>query len=314
MHNFAAGVVAPRGSCAGFISEKMRGLDKYKAWALPDTLFENDQEWIYGVSAYKAFFLIGDQFVALGAGISNMRPDLGGEIRTTIDQTLLVDPELNGERLEHSDFSRLLLKPVAGHSKSVSIENNGFVYQILPEQTPGEVWVSLERRMTRWDELNIQNPQVADKSTSADVFQIWISHGGNPRDGRYGYVVYCGSDQPPPVPKVLSNDSHIQAIAETGCEFIQSIFYLPDTLRCDEVLLHVSAPCAFSAEISSTSVLFAVSDARIDSQLDSIVITTNLPLTNANRLDNNYQVRIPLPTGIYRGKQATASFKLQNSR
>lgn len=36
------------------------------------------------------------------------------------------------------------------------------VYQMIPEQTPGEAWVQVETRPMRWDELNILNRELND--------------------------------------------------------------------------------------------------------------------------------------------------------
>ena len=42
---------------------------------------------LYGVKAYKSYFMLGDYMVALGAGITNKQPEMEGNIRTTIEQT-----------------------------------------------------------------------------------------------------------------------------------------------------------------------------------------------------------------------------------
>ena len=41
-------------------------------------------ELLYGFKAYKGYFILGDYFVALGAGVTNMTPNIEGDIRTTI--------------------------------------------------------------------------------------------------------------------------------------------------------------------------------------------------------------------------------------
>lgn len=42
---------------------------------------------LYGVKAYKSYFMLGDYMIALGAGITNLHPEMDGNIRTTIEQT-----------------------------------------------------------------------------------------------------------------------------------------------------------------------------------------------------------------------------------
>jgi hypothetical protein len=311
LENFAAGVVSPHGACSGFIFEKMRGIDKYPGIGALDIGVENDQEWIYGVRAHKAFFFIGDQFIALGAGIINKKSELGGEIRTTIDQTLANRTVLNGTGVQAKDSLRFLLKPANDLSVPVvSIENNGFTYQVISEQTTGEVWALLEQRATRWDELNVMNKDVLNKPQSADIFQLWINHGNNPENDRYGYVVYCGNDPVPPVPRVLSNQRSSQSVASPSCHVIHAVFYKPDSVLCDATFFQVSAPCAFTAEIDADSVLIAVCDAEINPDLDSITVITSLPVANTGDSAKRRRLAIALPVGEYRGAQATAKFAL----
>lgn len=48
-------------------------------------------EVLYGVKAYKSYFIQGDYMVALGAGVTNRQSGQPGHIRTTIDQTALLN-------------------------------------------------------------------------------------------------------------------------------------------------------------------------------------------------------------------------------
>jgi hypothetical protein len=280
----------------------MQGLDKYDAWKLPDTAFEVHQEWIDGVIAYKSYFWFGDVFAALGCGVTNLRPELGSEIRTTIDQTLMIDPSTDQSQL-HAGNGPIKLK-ARNEMKSVRIANNGFVYEILPGETADEVWLSLEHRPTRWNELNIQNPDVPNKSESENIFQLWINHGNKPEDARYGYLVYCG-DTTEGAPLVVQNTKSIQAMCSADSVFIQAIFYIPDTLYFGEDVFYVSAPCAFSASIDDTSITFNVADAMMDVDLDHITVTTNVPLRDAISSKGLFSVEIALPVGHYRGRQST---------
>ncbi|HLF62356.1 MAG TPA: polysaccharide lyase family 8 super-sandwich domain-containing protein, partial [Saprospiraceae bacterium] len=248
----------------------------------------------------------------LGCGIHNLKPELGSDIRTTIDQSLVKGTVYQGKEMQMNDSPPILLKPQDSiGDEKIQVENNGFVYLIIPEQTPGEVWMQQERRTTRWDALNILNRDVKDKSTHADIFQLWINHGPVPTHDRYGYMVYLGSGEMPEIPRVLMNTTRIQAMASKDTSFIQAIFYTTDTLYYDERLFHVSAPCAFSAMVGESRIEITVSDAQMNFSLDSIVVTTNLPLKDAKTVGKCYQVSIALPAGIYRGKQESQSFKIE---
>lgn len=82
---------------------------------------EGLNEVLYGFKAYKSYFILGDYMVALGAGVTNKRPELDGEIRTTIDQTAWTDEvfSMKGEngacRFRHSlAFVGRWYSPLAG--------------------------------------------------------------------------------------------------------------------------------------------------------------------------------------------------------
>jgi hypothetical protein len=306
-HNIAAGLVTSDGSCAGFMFEKMRGIDKYDHWMLPDTAFENDQPWLYGVTAHKSYFWFGDQCIALGCGITNNKPEYDGEIITTIDQTLLEgDVTIGSTLFTLSDTAtHILVKPAGRVNASETVSHNQFVFRILEDQTPGSVHAVIERRATRWDELNLENREILNKTTSADMFQLWIGHGKTPLNDTYGYSVFCGNGEVPPVPVVLSNTTHVQAMATQDCHHLQAIFYTADSIRCGDISFHVPVACAFSASISSHQVAISVSDATMNPLLDTIAIKINMALQGAQKTgEKQYVVHIPLPGGKYRGKQS----------
>lgn len=68
----------------------MNGSDKEGVNDKGDAAKE-ENEMLYGFKVYKGYFIMGDYFVALGAGLTNMQPEIEGNLRTTIDQTALVD-------------------------------------------------------------------------------------------------------------------------------------------------------------------------------------------------------------------------------
>lgn len=313
MHNVAAGVVTREGSCAGFIFEKMRGLDKYKSWQLPDTAFENDQPWLYGVTAHKAYFWFGDLMVALGCGISNKRTDFDAEIRTTLDQrTFQGEVNVGGLMLTTTrPDTHIIIKPAGGNQPPQKISHHGFTYEIIPEQTPGTVHLSVQSRPTRWDALNLQNTDIPNKPVRAEILQIWIDHGKIPVEDTYGYIIHCNAQAPGQDLNVVMNTTSIQSVSNSDCTHIQAIFYQTDTLRCADLRFHVSAACAFSAQIQDDQLMIGVSDAKMDLSLSAILVTTNMRLADAKRITEGlYQVSIPLPTGKYRGKQGDASFAI----
>lgn len=84
---------------------------------------------IYGVRAYKSYFMFDDIFLALGAGITNLSPEKEGNITTTIEQTYSpVAPE------------------IVKKGKISWIRHGGFTYGVIPQQTSGEMKWNREER------------------------------------------------------------------------------------------------------------------------------------------------------------------------
>ena len=86
-HNFAGAATAGGvNAVAGYLFEKMNATEKEGVNDKGNNVGKN--QMLYGVKAYKSYFMFGDYMLALGAGITNMNPEMEGTIRTTIDQTL----------------------------------------------------------------------------------------------------------------------------------------------------------------------------------------------------------------------------------
>ena len=84
-HNYAAASTnGGENAVAGYIFEKMDATDKIESERKKNIPLKN--EILYGVKAYKSYFMLKDYMVALGAGITNLTPQMQGTIRTTIDQ------------------------------------------------------------------------------------------------------------------------------------------------------------------------------------------------------------------------------------
>lgn len=135
-HNFAgAATSGGENAVSGFIFEKMNASDKKDVNDKTDR--EDPNDFIYGVKAHKAWFMVDDYTVALGAGITNLHADMEGDIWTTIDQT-----HYNNEMQFFSNGKQTGAKG----SKSVQLsdkklmwasQKGGFAYAVLPEHTTG---------------------------------------------------------------------------------------------------------------------------------------------------------------------------------
>lgn len=267
--NFAAGATTGEDAVAGFRFRKSnpvacdRGSDPVANDA--------DNRGLYGVTAYKSYFLFGDTLLALGCGITNESPELPGEIRTVLEQTLL-----------------------AADSRSVEggERNNGFVYRVLPEYTTGKVRVTRETRRTRWRELTANPP---GEESEIGIFEMSIDHGREVKDGTCAYLIECrapGEAQP----KILSNTPALQAAESADGHTAGAVFHDPrSVLVTSRGTFGVSAPCALLVEYAPDRIRLTVADARMDSALDTVVVTTPF----------GGKIAVDMPSEPYRGKPAT---------
>ena len=122
---------------------------------------------IYGVRAYKSYFMFDDIFLALGAGITNLSPEKKGSITTTIEQT-------------YSPVAPEMVKK----GKISWIRHEGFTYGVIPQQTSGDVKWNREERATNWQRLCKANT-TGNNSTG-------ISNGNRTRTGnKRCYLCLC---------------------------------------------------------------------------------------------------------------------------
>ena len=314
-YNFAAAATSgSKNAASGFIFEKMNASDKKN---VNDTTGRNDPNtFIYGVRANKAWFLVDDYAVALGAGITNLNPEMDGNIWTTIDQTSYTGEMqyFSGEKQAvENGFKSVRL---TGNELVWASQKDGFAYAVLPSQTTGEVFLSTEHRKTKWEEINESNKGRKNMPEEADIFQLNINHGQQVKDGTYAYVVYCGNadaqkafSQMPL--KILENTTDIQAVG-WGENYIGASFYNPEkTLETEKGEIQVSAPCAFLLEKSGNEWYLSVADAEMNRDLKDIVVRTTLPLKGDQaKTDGKWKIiTIPMPQGKWCGKPATIKLK-----
>ena len=154
-YDFSAGATDGKGDFAtGFIYQKINA----KMKGDPDVSEAKDvNKDIYGVRAYKSYFMFDDIFLALGAGITNLSPEKKGSITTTIEQT-------------YSPVAPEMVKK----GKISWIRTAGFTYGVIPQQTSGDVKWNREERATNWQRLCKAN---TEPETTVPVFQMEIVHG-----------------------------------------------------------------------------------------------------------------------------------------
>lgn len=293
-HNYAA--ASTNGgdhAVAGYIFEKMDAMNKAESGKKKNVARKN--EVLYGVKAYKSYFMLGDYMIALGAGITNLNPQMPGTIRTTIDQ-----PKLEAEvsiwdgKKQTSLNAGVQNFPTNGKPFWV-IQKDKFAYRILPQFTKNASFVG-ETLKSDWIKRNSANKSSKDLPSQANVLRLWIDHTQTPVNDTYGYVVYAGEGKPvAELPfEVLSNDTLVQAVKSKNGKVIEAVFYQSETvLNKGGVKLQVSSPCTVLIEEVKGKTMISVTDATMNADLKEVVLQWN-----------GKRIPVEMPQGAFCGKPA----------
>ena len=276
-HNFAgAATDSKQNAVAGYIFEKMNGSDKEGVNDKGDYHIKNDI--LYGFKAYKGYFILGDYFIALGAGITNYHTDRKEMIRTTIDQTSL-ENRISIIKNNKEDFIGDSIINIDNRGKDcIWIKQQGqFSYCAIPEYT-SNISLALENKKTYWSKLNPGNIKKKNLPETSNILRIWTEHGVNPKNEKYGYVVYTGNGMPDtkfPF-EVLRNDTLVQAVRNEDQNIIQAVFY-PDNngLQWDNCSMKVSSPCVVMLNKEGDNLQIYVADATMNPLIKQITMELN---------------------------------------
>lgn len=300
-YNFAAAATSGgANSAAGFIFEKMNASDNNGVNDKGDNMGKNPV--LYGVKAYKSYFIVGDYLIALGAGITNLKPEMSGTIRTTIDQTAL---EGKVYIIENGIEKPVTLnKPISLISQTNPVwvkQQNKFSYTVLPEFSRQALFVC-ESKTTDWGKMNFTNKTKENLPEQVNILRLWIDHGQHPVNDTYGYAVYMGNGNPArklPV-NVLKNDTTIQAIQSDDRKVTGAVFYTgKGNLETPEFRLKASAPCAVLLEKINNTYEVTVTDAEMNQKLNEIIVSIN-----------DKQIAFPMLKGKDCGKPVTKMISL----
>ena len=282
--NFCGGVADGREyGVAGYLFDKMNASDKKGTNDHGDNHGKNTI--LYGIRAHKAYFMLPDYMVALGAGITDRNPSaFDAEVHTTIDQTdwkhhvYTVDKEGHKQEINQ------------GTHKWGTVEwvwqKGQFAYTVLP-QYRDEAVIMLKKDKQDYCKMNPTNKDIRDiLPANGQKLQLWINHGKAPKDASYGYAVYTGDDLPSAkLPfQVLRNDSIVQAIQSENT--VEAVFYQPDTqLTIGGHIIKVSHSCVMMLrqEIGGKTKIY-LNDPTQNNELDAIVVEID---------GTSYNVKLP---------------------
>lgn len=280
-HNFAAAsTFGGKNAVAGYIFEKLDASKRKEMNDRKKCMGENAV--LYGVKAYKSYFILGDYMVALGAGITNLEPEQPENIRTTIEQTAWVD-SIYTYRTNGIDWV---------------VQKNKFAYSVLPQYKKHTHHVC-EQKDADWVKMNKSNQSIKNCPRTINVFRMWIDHGQKPVNDTYGYVVYTGNGKP--VGKypfqVVRNDTLVQCVQSKDEKVTEAVFYHPETLKVGKTKISVSAPCTLLLEQElGNCYKFSITDAEMNRNLQEICLSIN-----------DRKIPISMPQGELCGKPAVGS-------
>jgi chondroitin AC lyase len=199
------------------------------------------------------------------------------------------------------------------------------------------VHVGNEEQEGNWQKVYTSG---SNEVIKADVFNLWIDHGSNPKNGSYAYAVFPKQSldsikffsRHSPV-KIIRNDTLVQAVEYPGAEMLQAAFYKKGSIKTKDIgLIETDAKCLLMIRKEENNFLLSVSTPPQSGKLlklnydghpvpeDSVrqnvinlpkKITISLPghFTGENCIynaaNNTTKIQFDMPVGIYEGKTVT---------
>lgn len=276
-YNYAVGTTdGGENAVTGYIFEKMNASDKKDVNDRGNSKGLNTL--LYDFKAYKANFILGDYFVALGAGVTNAKPAMEEGIRTTIDQTAHIGAVTVIEKGKEKPLQEGRQSLITFEGQPVWVMQEGkFAYRVLPEFTR-KAFVLTETCPTNWIKRNRGNAKKGDLPQTVDILRLWVDHGQAPVNDTYGYVVYTGKGRPADtLPfQVLRNDTLVQAVRSVDGKLVGVVFYPGNKgLEVDNLSLSASSPCVVLIQKEKGKYKLSVTDACMNSALKEITLVFN---------------------------------------
>ena len=171
---------------------------------------------------------MNDVLLCLGTDIASDAPE---EVVTTVNQCLFKGEMVVGKEEGTTSVYR----------ENVSVKNPAWVYHdkvgyLFP--SGGDVIVSNPKQTGAWKDINISG---SGKKISADIFNLWISHGVKAKEGKIAYMVVPDKSleefrtvTATQNYKIIQNSSVVQAVKLNQQYAI--VFYHPGTIDLGEGL------------------------------------------------------------------------------
>ncbi|MFC3880354.1 polysaccharide lyase family 8 super-sandwich domain-containing protein [Algoriphagus namhaensis] len=211
-------------SFVGGVSDGLNGVSVYKM---------ND----YETKAQKSWFFFDDIIVCLGTGIFGDRSE---KIGTTLNQV-----HLRGDVwvAKDSNFDKIP-KGLQEYKDGVKwVYHDGVGYYFPSAQN---VVLSAQVQKGSWSEINSNS---SAKTIEAEIFNLWIDHGSNPKYKSYEYMLTPGvadyqtaSSKPVDKIKILSNKTFAQVVKDERKDLYGMVFYEKASFEWDNNKVSVNQP------------------------------------------------------------------------
>lgn len=280
------------------------------------------------LTAYKSWFFGPQGLVCLGAGIKGEKKS---NLSTTINQSLVAGDIAVGFDNGAANITS---------NKSLDRKDIRWIYHdkagylFLQKNT---VHVGNEEQEGNWKKVYTSG---SDQVIKGDVFNLWIDHGSNPKNGSYAYAVLPKQSldsikffsRHSPI-KIIRNDTLVQAVEYPGAEMLQVVFFKKGSIKTHDIgLIGTDSKCLLIIRKEANDLLLSVStppqSGKIlklnydghpvaeDSVRQEVInlsqkITISLPghFTGQNCIynttKNTTKMEFNMPGGIYEGKTVT---------
>ena len=223
----------------------------------------------FGVEARKAWFMLDEEIVCLGAGI---RGKQDGKVCTTVEQC-------NSKPERCRQEGNKVLK--------------GDVLYYFP-RSGGVVRREDTLRTGAWADINYNESL---KKIEKPVFSLWIDHGERPENAAYAYVVAPGvrrmEDYDTARISIVRNDTLVQAVYQKEADVLQLVCYGKARFKGAGVTLDVDIPCVLMLQgVKSPNPSLYLADPMQDKRVAHIRLKT--PRAKAEKV-------VELPQGDWKG-------------
>lgn len=201
----------------------------------------------YGIRANKGWFMFDNEIVCLGSGIAG---GAGREVNTSVNQCHLVGDVY---ALANGQLSKIAADSPVNTSYQGWIWHNKVGYY-FPESTT--VHLKHGSQSGKWSRINFNQ---SGETETLPVFNLWVSHGSNPQQGRYAYMLLPGIASPASLKtcdinaiRLESHTAELQAVTHMKSGITQAIFFAPGELDCGDYTIKAEKPCVVMLKRNDT--------------------------------------------------------------